>query len=136
MVMTMRRLAMAAALIAAAPAWAADFRAANRLRVAPVDDQVFEVIAGPGMGGSAFWCAAGDYANRVMGAGATQRIYLVRARGPAVTRNRKSAAHFSLVPPDGVDTSPGYFLSLRRVGENLTANDAQSHCVDPHPNGY
>jgi hypothetical protein len=109
-----------------AVAWVAD----NRQTVNPVTDTVFEVVAKAGSGGMDFWCAAGDYARRALGAPPTQRVYVVRERGAAVTLNRRSAAHFSLLAPEGADTAPGIFLSVTRVGENLSAAAAQAYCSE------
>ena len=56
---------------------------------------------------------------------ATQRIYIVRAYEKGVR-----TVQFSLTPPDGVDTTPGYSITVKRVGENMSAGSAQGYCFD------
>jgi len=108
-----------------AGAWVAD----NRHHVDFVSETVFEVVGRPGSGGQEFWCAAGDFARRALGAGAAQRVYLVRGPAPAQTRNWNRAVLFSLVPPQGADLSTMQTLSVDRVGDNLNVTMAQSYCV-------
>ncbi|MFT7597003.1 MAG: hypothetical protein ACI8R4_004346 [Paracoccaceae bacterium] len=120
----------AAALLAATPGMALAWQADNRHFVNPVSDGVFEVVGRSGSGGPEFWCAAGDYARRAIGASATQRIYLVRGPAPAITRKWNRAVLFSLTEPQGADLTPGYTLSVTRVGENLIAASAQNYCSD------
>lgn len=127
----MERVKIAATVLFAtlpgmAPAWQAD----NRHFVNPISDTVFEVVGRSGSGGPEFWCAAGDYARRAIGAVPTQRIYLVRGPAPAITRNWNRAVLFSLTQPQEVDLTPGYTLSVTRVGENLIAASAQEYCAD------
>lgn len=107
-------------------AWLAD----NRHTVEPISESVFEVVGRSGSGGPEFWCAAGDYARRALGASAAQRVYLVRGPAPAITRDWNRAVLFSLVQPQDADLTPGFNLSVDRVGENLNAAMAQSYCSD------
>ena len=118
------------ALITSVPGIALAWQADNRHIVNPVSDTVFEFVGKPGSGGPEFWCAAGDYARRAIGASATQRVYLVRGPAPALTRNWNRAVLFSLTQPQDVDLTPGYTLSVTRVGENLVAATAQNYCSD------
>lgn len=112
--------------MSAAQAWQAD----NFHEVNPVGDVAFEVIGRAGSAGPDYWCAAGDYALRVLGAASNQRIYLVRKRGAPETSDRSQAVQFSLRAPAGADTTPGLFLRLNRVGDNLSAAVAQTYCLD------
>ena len=77
-----------------------------------------------------FWCGAGDYAIRVLRTSATQRIYLWQAVGPAVTVKGHNGVQFSLQSPQGADTNPGYSISVKKVGDNMTASMAQNYCYD------
>jgi hypothetical protein len=102
----------------------------NRHEVLPVSKSVFEVIGRPGSGPREYWCGAGDYVYRNMGAPGVQRVYIVEAIGPSVNRPGKKSVKFSLTPPKGVSTSPGYSLSVKAVGDNLSAAAAQQYCYD------
>jgi hypothetical protein len=124
-----KNIAMAV-LIVTIPGLAQAWQANNRHTVNPVSDTVFEVVGRPGSGGPEFWCAAGDYASRVLGAHATQRVYLVRGPAPAQTRHWNRAVLFSLVVPQDADLRTGITLSVTRVGENLNAASAQAYCMD------
>ncbi|MFC3614277.1 hypothetical protein ACFORG_10940 [Lutimaribacter marinistellae] len=117
-------------LLALLPGSALAFTAFNRHEVEPVGNGVFEVLNEVGSGAQQYWCGAGDYAIRVLGAGATQRVYLWRAKGPAQTRANRQSVQFSLTAPTGVDTTPGLSLSTKRVGDNMTAASAQNYCYD------
>lgn len=123
-------LTLAAAL--ALPQSAAAWRAWNDHEVLPAAKGVFEVVAETGYGTAArdYWCAIGDFAIRQLGTQATRRIYIWQAEGPSVNRGRKKAVQFALVAPKGADTTPGYTLSTKRVGDNMTASQAQNYCYD------
>lgn len=130
----MRRVALTALVLlmfcsGAASAW----RAVNRQEVFPLSDGVFEVLSRRGAGPAQFWCAAGDYARRVLDTAAVQRIYIHRGIGPSRTRTDSTAVQFALIPPPVVDTSSGYSLSLDRVGENLTSAAAHQYCYGDDP---
>lgn len=124
------------ALIALTPGWASAFRSQTRNEVNPVSDGVWEVVQRPGTSASDYWCSAGDFAIRQLGAAATQRVYLWRALGPSATQSGKAAVQFSFSAPAGANTTPGYSLSVKAVGDNLTAAAAQQYCygrrlIDP-----
>ena len=120
--------ALAVAALAASPVLA--FTASNYMRVNPVTNAVFEVVARGGAKPGDYWCAAAEFLLYQGSTNARQRIYVVRELGNAVTANRRSAVQFSLQAPDGVDTSPGFTMSVRRVGENLSAATARNQCHD------
>ncbi len=105
-------------------------RLGYRTAVANVGDGVFEVVSLSGSAPVAYWCGAGDFAIRSLRTSATQRIYIWKAYGPSVSQPGKKAVQYSLSPPDGVDTTPGYSVTVRRVGENMTAASAQGYCYD------
>lgn len=125
-------LAVITALVMTATSASAWF-AFNRLEVQALNDGSFEVISRPGTGPTDMWCAAGDYAQRVLGSAAAQRVYLVAGTGPAVTRPGYKAARFSLTPPAGVNTEvTSLSVSITRVGENLRSASARQYCYDSH----
>ncbi|SDE23553.1 hypothetical protein [Ruegeria marina] len=113
-----------------APGMALGFQAFNRFEVYPVSQGVIEVVNRYGSAPKDFWCGAGDYAIRVLRTSATQRIYLVRPVGPSVTVQGRKGVHFALQPPPGADTTPGFSVSVKKVGDNMTASMAQNYCYD------
>lgn len=112
----------------ATPGSALAWRSYDWLQVNPVSETVFEVVGQPRSGGPQYWCAAGEYAFQVLGASTTDQLYLVRGRGPAVTVNRRSAVHFSLVKPDAPPPAPSYSLSVTVVGEAMSVAVAWNYC--------
>ncbi len=113
------------------PSVAAGFQAINRFEVYPVNKSgVFEVVNRHGSAPKDFWCGAGDYAIRVLRTSATQRVYLVQPVGPAVTVQGRKGVQFALNPPEGADTSTGYSVSVKKVGDNMPAHMAQNYCYD------
>lgn len=121
---------LAAGLLALMPTLAPAWQADNLHTVNPLPGGAFEVIGEPGSAGPDFWCAAGDYAIRVLGVESTQRIYIVRGRGAPETSDRKAAVQFALSPANGPDPRQRLFLSMRRVGDNLSAAFARNYCLD------
>ena len=117
-----------ATVLALAPGLAGAWTAENRHKVELVSDSVFEVVGRPGSGGQEFWCAAGDFARRRLGAGAVQRVYLVRGPAPALTQNWNRALLFSLTPPQDADLRTMVTLSVNRVGDSLNVSLAQGYC--------
>ena len=116
--------------IALLPTLAGAWQADNLHTVNPLPGGVFEVIGEPGSAGPDFWCAAGDYATRVLGVAGTRRIYIVRGRGAPQTSDRKVGVQFALSPASGADPGQSVFLSMRRVGDNLSAVFARNYCLD------
>lgn len=96
-----------------------------RTEVTPLDGGVYEVRAIGTSAPVAYWCGIGDYAIRTLRTKATQRIYITKAYEKNVR-----TVQFSLTPPPGVDTNPGYSVTVKRVGENMTAASAQGYCYD------
>lgn len=116
--------------IAAVPTVASAFWAWNRHEVQNVGNGVFEVVSRVGSAPTDFWCGAGDYAIRVLGAPVTSRIYLWQGIGPSTVRSGKKGVQFSLNPPAGADTSPGLSVTVKRVGDNMSASMAQGYCYN------
>jgi hypothetical protein len=114
--------------VLALPNAALAFRSINGQDVNPMANGVFEVVGKPGAGPREYWCSAGHYARAMLRAAANQRIYITRGLGQSETTNRRSAVQFSLTKPPG-DYQSGYSLSIKNVGENLTAAAASNYCA-------
>ncbi len=130
---TVLRLALAGAL-ALPPGWALAYRQAFQNEVVPISDSRWEVVSRGSSSARAFWCTAGDYALGRLGVSGTQRIYLWRAVGSASGSATRDSAQFSLAAPQGANTRPGVFLSVRHAGDNMTAAMAREFCFDDHIN--
>lgn len=117
------------AVILAAPNGTMAWTAGNSQTVTPLTDRSFEVLGQAGSANVDYWCAAGDFARRVLRVPNAQRLYVSRGRARAATANRKSAVQFSLDPPPDGDTAWHLLLSVTRVGENLTAGAAWRYCL-------
>ncbi len=128
----MRPLIRAAALAAAALptlAQAQTFRAINDLIVIPLSGSSFEVIEARGEGARGIWCAAAEYAEERLGA--TGRVYIVGARGPARSvQGRKSVVFTTNVAslPQGPFQSVS--LTTSQVGTGLPVAHAIQFCRD------
>lgn len=121
---------LALALMLALPQAAMAWTARNGLRVNPVDEAVFEVIARGATDAADYWCAASEYANSRLGAAWTTRMYIARTRGPSVTTNRRSAVHFTIYP-DRAGITPidsQVFMNQLTEGDNMSLQQARSHC--------
>ncbi len=123
---------LATALVTATlalPSTADAFTTRHGARVNPVNDAVFEVVPKSGSG-TDIWCAAGDYAQRGLGAPWSARIYVVRGRGPSVTTNRKTAVHFTLNPSRvGVQPAQSFSLNGFKVGDSMSVQQAFGYCM-------
>ncbi|MDE4135082.1 hypothetical protein PXK00_18385 [Phaeobacter sp. QD34_3] len=102
----------------------------NHHEVLPVSQGVWEVVSRVGSGPQDYWCGIGDFAIRQLRSSATQRIYIWEGIGPSKNRPGRKSVKFALVPPPGADTSTGYSLSIKRVGDNLSASLARNYCYD------
>lgn len=109
---------------------ASAWRAENRLEVNPLPGGGFEAVGRSGSGTADYWCAAGDYALRELGAAGTRRIYVTRARGASQTTTRKSAVQFALDLPAGTPPRDGILLTVRHAGASLSVAVALNYCLD------
>ena len=125
--------AMMAVLVTISPRPADAFNGKFGVRVAPVNDVVFEVVPRSSGSGPIFWCGAADYARQVLGAGWKTTIYIARGRGQSETTNRRSAVQFTLDPSAAGITPTGQSLSLNalKVGDNMTVQQANHYCTMP-----
>jgi hypothetical protein len=127
-----------AALLAAPLHAAKPYRAYNTLSVVPDTTRPveFRVISRAHGGPADYWCAAGDYARRALGADVTARIYVLRPPGESPVSYGRSAFTFTLAPPAELASGrrPGdngrYGLSVGEPGYNLSVAHARSFCPD------
>jgi hypothetical protein len=127
--MNWKKRALLATALVMIPVWGGAWRAYNWHDVFAVSKTVFEVIGRPGSGAADYWCGAGDYVRHALRQPATTRIYIWRAIGPSVVQSKRKAVQFSMAPPENATTSPGYSLSVKAVGDNLTAAAAFQYCL-------
>lgn len=125
------RAALVAAGLAAVPALAqAQWRAMNGSEVFPLSNGRFEVVNRNNSRTQEYWCAAGDYAIARLRTSATQRIYIQVPIGPSKSRPGRKAVQFSLSPPASGPAPQSYSLTVKTVGETLTASFARNYCFD------
>lgn len=109
------------------------WRAFNYLRVNPENQDTFEVIQSGGVSAGDVWCAAGDYALSQLGVPGNQKVYLIEGKHIARTEERRRFGYsFSLTPPPEAQnfTQSPLLLSLRNVGDSLSAIVAKQYCYD------
>ncbi|MDZ7908118.1 MAG: hypothetical protein U5N10_07845 [Gemmobacter sp.] len=122
----MKKLSFATALalvLAAGPGSA--FTASNGLKVTDQGGGTFLVAYGGKSGPRAFWCAAGDYAQRVLRLGVTDNLW----RMSEPPRGAGQGVIFS-VSPQGAATDTG----IARFGPpsgRFSVGRAQNYCNDP-----
>jgi hypothetical protein len=125
---------IATALVLITPlAGRAEFTAGPGMRVNAVNATVFEVVSRGAAKGIEYWCAAGDYAQRGLGASWNADIYIARGLGQSVTTGKRSAVQFTIDPgAAGVVPAPAS-LSLNDlvVGERMSVRKAYGKCNTP-----
>jgi hypothetical protein len=123
----MRFALLAALVLAAAPAAAYTTRQGER--VEPQGDGQFQVLASPGQGATASWCAAGDYVLHRLGLPPETRIW----RLSAPPRGAGQGVTFGL--SDTAAQSSGLFdFGLNRGADRgLTAGFAENLCFGLGP---
>ena len=123
-------LAAVCAVLLSLPVPAEAFSARRHMRVYPVNDAVFEVIAPTAAVAGDYWCGAADYAQRALGAVWNARIYIARGRGPSVTTGRRTAVQFTLQPAAAGVTPIGPVFAIDRMtpGDNMTVAQALTFC--------
>ena len=134
----MRHLLKAASIITlvvtmTVPSAALAWRAFNNLRVNPETPDTFEVIQSGGVSAGDVWCAAADFALSRLSVPSNQRIYLIEGKHIARTEERRRFGYsFSLTPPPEAQnfTHSPWLLSLRNVGDSLSAIAAKQYCYD------
>jgi hypothetical protein len=115
----------------AAAAQAKTYQAANRLAVVALNNSDFEVIEARGEGARGIWCAAADYTITDRHMGSNQRIYVKSPRGPSANVAGKIGVVFTTNPARlSQGPSKSYSISVRTVGQGLTAAHAIQFCRD------
>lgn len=105
------------------------FVAENRFQVTQVSGpNDFEVFARGASAGSDFFCAAGDYARRKLGAPANARVVITHPSGPGRTNPSRRAVGFTVAPAGAVAPTGGITISARKRGANYTVSHASSLC--------
>lgn len=126
----MRRTAIAAVALAGLAACSAPqvFEAENRVNVVPAPGG-FDVLGDGGFGARGMWCAAADYARRVLGAPGQADLYIAAARTPGL--GQRAPVRFTL-DPAGLTPSSVFIVgtSLSRAGATLTVDHAHAFCAD------
>lgn len=119
---------LAAGLLATTTAHAQTFRADNRVTVIGVPGG-FEVLGDAGHGARGMWCAAADYARRVLAADGFDRIYIAEGRTPGL--GQRAPVRFTM-DPTGLVPSNVLVLgaSLRTAGATLSVDHAYGFCAD------
>lgn len=118
--------ALAATCLLVAPLAAQPFHAANHMTVAPLGDGTFEVRGRAELWARDYWCAAGDYGQRVLGLPVTARLVVTEP----YSRSHRWVA-FGPIP----DARPEFRavvlgLSIRKAGASLSVGQARGFCAD------
>jgi hypothetical protein len=125
-----RRKSFIAALVGlavlASPAATQQFRSENRMTVTPLGNGSFEVSGRSALWARDYWCAAGDYGQRVLGLPVTARL--------VVTAPYEKAGR-SVVFGPVADAAPQFRavvmgLSIRSAGTSLSVGQARGFCAD------
>ncbi|PIE13559.1 MAG: hypothetical protein CSA70_04605 [Rhodobacterales bacterium] len=131
-----KALMMFVALGMASPVSA--FRAVNFNTVNPLNESGnFEVVLRAGDGPMQVWCAASDYASRVLRAGDHTRIYITEGLGHSQTAPGRKGVSFTVRPSKELANGPrpgdngNYSVSYRKTGFNLSVVHAGQFCIDP-----
>lgn len=92
----------------------------------------FEVIRRSGDAATDLWCAAGEYADRVIGVHNNRRIYVVKPLSRSVRRPDRQSVIFTVNPTEeqrAFKSPEGDFsLTVRRVGESQQTAVALQYC--------
>ncbi len=116
---------MAFALLCA-PASAEAFRAVNHMTVTSQGTDAFVVSGDAEIFARDYWCAAGDYAQRVLRLPITARLAVTEPYGKG-HRRVGFVADPDAEPQFGVAVLG---LSIRNVGKSLSVGQAQGFCAD------
>lgn len=98
------------------------------LDVNPVSATSFEVIEARGAGAMDIWCAAATYAEDTLRIPGNKRLYIEKARGPAVTASGRKGVVFTTIG-EGRDNKT-YSVSVKQVGYSLPIHHAKQFCLN------
>lgn len=102
------------------------YHATNGLQVVGTAGE-FEVLTTAGSGVSDYFCAAGEFAGRVLGARNTNQLLVVSVRGPSVFRENRRAVVYRVTPP-GRSSGIVEMIAGPRVGQTTTVGHANVLC--------
>lgn len=123
----MKQLLHSALFVAlASPALATEYRASNHMSVNAAGDGRFVVSGVPNSVPQSYWCAAGEYAQRVVGAGPEALIYVVG------DYQRGQRSYTFSTSPAGTAAEQGRVpgFSVRIDGVSRKVNTARADCRD------
>lgn len=107
------------------------YRAENWLLVVPLNTHDFEVIEDRGEGARGIWCAAGEFAQTMLGLPRGERLYVKTPRGPSVSGVGRRGVVFTTDPSRvKADLGKSYSVTVTRAGENLPSHHARQFCRD------
>lgn len=112
--------------LAAFPAVAQQFRAANHMTVTPSGQGTFEVSGQAELFARDYWCAAGDYGQRVLGLPVTARLAVTIPYSPS----RRSVTFAPVADPEPQFRVTILGLSIRKAGATLSVGQARGYCAD------
>jgi len=116
-------------MLAASPAFSQSFKAKNRMIVNPISSSVFEVVETRSLGASGSWCAAADYATRVLGVTGKSELIVKTPRGQSVTDPRRKGVAFTLDPGEVSEPlSKSVSPSTKIPGQTLPVGHALAFC--------
>ncbi|NNE51752.1 MAG: hypothetical protein HKN30_05040, partial [Sulfitobacter sp.] len=116
--------AIALSLIFASAAGAQTYRSQSRVIVTGLGGDTFSVPTGGTYGATGAWCAAADYAIRILNARGVARLYVQQ---PKTTPS--GAVVFGLTPGGTVPvTVASIDAALRSAGANLSVDHAYQSC--------
>lgn len=112
------------------------FRATNNYLVVPGPGAgEFTVLGQAGAAGRNFFCAAGDYAYRRLGAPQADRVMLVSSVGRNPAYNGQRTGTFRVVTEAEAPPRTGVSVSTK-AGENLQIALARNNNCRPNPIGF
>jgi len=107
------------------------FVASNKQRVypAPQDPARFEVLSQPGAAGPQYFCAAAEYARKVLRAEMDDALVTLTPEGPSEVSTRHRGVQFELRPAaEAPPPDNALVLNLRNAGLSRRVAVALRHC--------
>lgn len=122
-------LVVCAAIVIGSPAIAASFKAQNRLLVNSINATDFEVVESRSLGAAGSWCAAADFATRVLNLSGKTDLIVKTPRGPSGTVAGKKAVVYTVDPNQvSAPLSKSVSVSTKVAGMTLPVGHALTFC--------